>query len=46
MGIGIMSGFIVFPVLYVAKLLFQKGAVFSRRESRFDKSIREGALWL
>ena len=36
---GLTTAFIVFPPIYVAKWLFQNGARFKKRRSRFDKSL-------
>jgi hypothetical protein len=39
MTVGVICALIVFPPLYLAKVLFQKSAVFTKRGSRFDKTI-------
>ena len=41
-GVGIISSLIVFPPLVLLTVLFKRGAVFKKRESRFDRSINEG----
>ena len=38
---GLTTALVVFPAIYVAKWLFQNGARFKRRRSRFDKSLDE-----